>query len=150
MRAGKSASVRVSSAKNPNPMPGSSCVADVTLEDSRRLLNQGNRRVTLEWRCGCGGVCQASGCSRQERVWGLCGPDPAQPGCLRLYSRRVQEWWFVRQRALISFQDGIVRDTVGQGDTRWSRRAALLACQCMLVGGFWAPTRRDLVWKEGG
>lgn len=87
MRAGKSASVRVSSAKNPYPMPGSSCVADVTLEDLRRLLNQGNRRVTLEWQCGCGGV---SGFWVQQAGKGL-GTVWSRPSTARLSETVLKE-----------------------------------------------------------
>lgn len=77
----------------------------------------------------------------------------SRPSTVSLYlpldSRRVQEWWFVRLRALISFQDGIVLGTGGRGDTQWSRRAATLACQCMLAGGFWLGSNTEGSSVEG-
>lgn len=50
------------------------------------------------------GVCQASGCSRHEGVWGLWSSSPAQPA-----------WTCVRKpRKLISFQSGPVQEAEGE------------------------------------
>lgn len=65
--AGESAFVRVPSTMNPSLMPGSSCVADVTLEDLRSLLNQreqeGSIGVATAWLLG---TVPSFWCSRQE------------------------------------------------------------------------------------
>lgn len=81
----------------------------------------------------------------QQTGMGTVWSRPSTASQLQPLLGRVLEWRFIQRRALISFQDGIVREARERGDALRSGGGSPAACRVHTPGRVPDPSRRGLV-----